>query len=72
MLCACINLHVRVYIFQNLLLELKNFEVTQRIGKSQDPHLEISRMGESMGVIPAATQIKTEFIAEIGDDKSSV
>ena len=57
---------------QNLMTELKNFEITQRVGQSQDPQVEVSRIEETVGVIPATTQIKTELKAQTGDDKLQV
>lgn len=54
------------------MMELKNFEITQRIGQSQQPQVEVSRIEETVGVIAATTQIKTELKAQMGDDKLQV
>ncbi|XP_003385146.1 PREDICTED: Bardet-Biedl syndrome 2 protein homolog [Amphimedon queenslandica] len=52
----------------NLLLELKNFEITQHIGESVEPDIEISKVNTAVGVIPVSTQIKTDFCARIGKE----
>jgi Bardet-Biedl syndrome 2 protein len=55
-----------------LLTELKNYEMTKHISESRDPHTELSRMGSSssfVGLIPANTQIQTQFTTRTGTDK---
>lgn len=60
------------YTQQNLLLELKNFEITQHIGESVEPDIEISKVNTAVGVIPVSTQIKTDFCARIGKEDEQV
>ena len=56
---------------QTLLLELKNFEVNEKVAKSTDPFAEMSGSGP-MGVIPAATILKTEFSAVTPDPRTKL
>lgn len=42
------------------------------VGKSQNPQLEISRLGDNVGAIPVITKIKTELKAVMKDDNSQV
>ena len=66
------SLSLSLSLSQNLTMELKIFEITQRIGQSQQPQVEVSRIEETVGVIAATTQIKTELKAQMGDDKLQV
>ncbi|CAI8055642.1 Bardet-Biedl syndrome 2 protein homolog, partial [Geodia barretti] len=52
---------------QNLLLELRNFEASEKVSRSKDPLSEISQGGQPMGVIPAGTLLRTEFSAFLPD-----
>ena len=54
------------------MLELKNFEITQHIGESVEPDIEISKVSTTVGVIPVSTQIKTDFCARIGKEDEQV
>ncbi|KAL5479576.1 hypothetical protein EMCRGX_G023116 [Ephydatia muelleri] len=56
---------------QTLLLELKNFEVNEKVAKSADPFAEMSGSGP-MGIIPAATVLKTEFSAVTPDPRTKL
>ena len=53
-------------------MELKNFEITQKISEAGDPNAEINKVNTKIGVIPANTQIKTNFCAKFGNEDEQV
>ncbi|XP_064384091.1 Bardet-Biedl syndrome 2 protein homolog [Halichondria panicea] len=59
----------RRQVCENLTMELKNFEINEKVASSKDPEGEVGVSGP-MGVIPASTMLKTKFGVIIPDGET--